>query len=109
MGKSKTIAALDLGGGSIQVTFAPHDVHQTPLLMKYMHIVSTLNAKVDVFTNSYLHLGLQAVRHAVMTHDHANHTDLHSECINPIIKNRPFKYGKTVHNVRYEMAFSIAN
>lgn len=84
------------------MTFAPHHVNQTPSLLKYMHIVSTMNSKVDVFTNSYLHLGLQAVRHAVMTRNQADQSSLHSECINPIVKNKPFKYGKTVYNVRYD-------
>lgn len=96
------MAALDLGGGSTQVTFAPHYVNQTPSLLKYMHIVSTMNSKFDVFTNSYLHLGLQAVRHAVMTHKQADQKNLHSECINPIVISKPFIYGKTIYEVRYD-------
>lgn len=68
--------------------------------MKYMHVVSTLNSKVDVFTNSYLHLGLQAVRHAVFTHKQVGQHNLSSECVNPISKNKLFKYGKTEYTVR---------
>lgn len=92
---------MDLGGGSTQVTFAPKDVHKTPLLADYMHTVSVPNAKVDVFTTSYLNLGLQAVRHAVFTHGSAEGSkDLESICVNPIIKSNPFKYGSKMYNLR---------
>lgn len=97
-----TVAALDLGGGSTQVTFAPRDVHKTPLLSEYMHTVSTPNAKVDVFTTSYLNLGLQAVRHAVFTHGNSEGSkNLESICVNPIVKSNPFKYGTKMYNLRY--------
>lgn len=100
MSSRNTIAALDLGGGSTQVTFAPHDVHKTPLLNKYLHVVSTQKTNVEVFTNSYLHLGLQAMRHAVMTHGNPDNTlNLTSECVNPIVKHKPFRYAKTVFSV----------
>ncbi|XP_058061589.1 ectonucleoside triphosphate diphosphohydrolase 5 isoform X1 [Anopheles bellator] len=89
-----TVAALDLGGGSTQVTFAPKDVSQTPLYAAFMHRVPTLDSYVEVFTNSYLGAGLHAIRHAVFTHRVAeNETKLASECVNPIIKNKLFRYG----------------
>lgn len=95
-----TVAALDLGGGSTQVTFALKDSHRAPLLADFMHTVSTPNAKIDVFTNSYLNLGLQAVRHLVytsgVTTDDNNYV---SECVNPIIDSKPFKYGTKVYNL----------
>lgn len=96
-----TIAALDLGGGSTQVTFAPKDVHKTPLLGDYMHTVSTLNAKIDVFTNSYLNLGLMAVRHAVFTDNQPkDKTKLISECVNPIIHSKEFEYARVTYEIR---------
>lgn len=96
-----TIAALDLGGGSTQVTFAPKDVHKTPLLADYMHTVSTLNAKIDVFTNSYLNLGLMAVRHAVFTNGNPkDKLELISECVNPIVKSSLFEYAKVTYEIR---------
>lgn len=97
-----TVAALDLGGGSTQVTFALKDAHRTPLLADFMHTVSTPNAKIDVFTNSYLNLGLQAVRHAVYTAGETtdeNRSVIFSECVNPIIDSKPFKYGTKVYNL----------
>lgn len=90
-----------MGGGSTQVTFAPKDVQKTPLLSSYMHTVSTPNAKVDVFTTSYLNLGLQAVRHAVFTHDKPEgSSDVMSICVNPIIQSTPFKYGTKTFTLR---------
>lgn len=96
-----TIAALDLGGGSTQVTFAPKDVHKTPLMADFMHTVSTQQAKIDVFTNSYLNLGLMAVRHAIFTKGQPKElTDLHSECINPIVQSKLFVYAKVEYSIR---------
>lgn len=93
---------MDLGGGSTQVTFAPKDVQRTPLLADYMHEVSTPNAKIEVFTNSYLNLGLQAVRNAVFTDKKNQIGDMEfvSECINPIVQKKPFRYGAQTFTVR---------
>lgn len=103
LGGKNSVAALDLGGGSIQVTFTPKDVQKTPLLKEYIHTVFTPTAKIDVFTNSYLGLGLQAVRHSVYTHNSPeSNTNLESACVNPIIKSNPFKYGTKVYSLRYE-------
>lgn len=101
LGTKNTVAALDLGGGSTQVTFALKDSHKTPLLAEFMHTVNVPNTKIDVFTNSYLNLGLQAVRHAVYTHGSADGSkNLESICVNPIIQSNPFKYGTKLYNLR---------
>lgn len=101
LGSKNTVAALDLGGGSTQVTFAPKDSHKTPLLSEFMHTVNVPNDKIDVFTTSYLNLGLQAVRHAVYTHNSPDGTkNVESVCVNPIIKSNPFKYGTKLYNLR---------
>lgn len=89
-----TVAALDLGGGSNQVTFAPRDVSQTPLYKDFMHKVPTFNSYVDVFTTSYLGAGLMAARYAVFTNGYPEgENKLASECVNPIIKDKMFRYG----------------
>lgn len=97
-----TVAALDLGGGSTQVTFAFKDKHKTPMLSSdHIHTISTGDAKIDVFTNSYLNLGLQAVRHAVFTTEHDNGNGEHiSSCMNPIINSVAFRYGTNTYQVR---------
>lgn len=96
-----TIAALDLGGGSTQVTFAPKDLSQTPLYKDYMHTVPTLSSTVNVFTHSYLGLGLMALRHAVFTNGLAREeTNISSECVNPIVQNKKWTYGQTEYTVK---------
>lgn len=101
LGTKNTVAALDLGGGSIQVSFTPKDVYKTPLLAEHIHTVATPSGKIDVFTNSYLGLGLQAVRHAVYTHGNSgDNTKLESVCVNPIVQSNPFKYGTKVYTLR---------
>jgi ectonucleoside triphosphate diphosphohydrolase 5/6 len=88
-----TVAALDLGGGSTQVTYAPTDISQTPLYKDFIHTIPTFYSTVDVFTNSYSGLGLMALRKTVLTGNKENQTSYESECVNPIIKNKPFYYG----------------
>lgn len=97
----RTVAALDLGGGSTQVTFSPKDPQQIPSFNDYMHTVPTGDSKIEVFTHSYLGLGLMAVRYAVFSNTYPNNaTSLTSECVNPIISNKLWKYA----NVEYAVS-----
>uniref|UniRef100_A0A1L8DXR4 nucleoside diphosphate phosphatase n=3 Tax=Nyssomyia neivai TaxID=330878 RepID=A0A1L8DXR4_9DIPT len=87
-----TVAALDLGGGSTQVTFAPKDLTQN-IYDGFIHDVPTTGDNVRVFTHSYLGLGLHAVRHAVFTSGlPENQTSIDSECVNPIVRTKLFRY-----------------
>lgn len=98
LNSGQTVAALDLGGGSTQVTFAPKDASRTPAFADYMHRVQAFKSQVDVFTHSYLNLGLMAVRHAVFTNGlPTDTTHIESICVNPIAKNKSWKYS----NVEY--------
>lgn len=100
LSKQDQAAALDLGGGSTQVTFASSDSEQTPLYKKYIHEVNTLNNRIDVFTHSYLGLGLMAARHAVLTKGlHSQAVIIESECVNPIIQNRTWIYNNVAYQV----------
>lgn len=95
-----TVAALDLGGGSTQVTFAPKDPRQNPNFANFTHKVPVGQAEIEVFTHSYLNLGLMAVRHAVFTHGYnKNETKVQSECVNPIVKNKIWKYANVDYAV----------
>ncbi|XP_032575157.1 ectonucleoside triphosphate diphosphohydrolase 5 isoform X1 [Drosophila sechellia] len=101
LSKTNQAAALDLGGGSTQVTFSPTDPDQVPVYDKYMHEVVTSSKKINVFTHSYLGLGLMAARHAVFTHGYKKEDSvLESVCVNPIIANRTWTYG----NVQYKVS-----
>ncbi|XP_068159286.1 ectonucleoside triphosphate diphosphohydrolase 5 isoform X2 [Drosophila tropicalis] len=101
LSKTNQAAALDLGGGSTQVTFSPTDPDQVPVYDKFMHEVVTSSKKINVFTHSYLGLGLMAARHAVFTHGYGKEdTIIESACVNPIIANRTWTYG----NVQYKVS-----
>lgn len=91
-----TAAALDLGGGSTQVTYELNE--DLPSYKDFIHAVPIFNSELNVFTHSYLGLGLMALRHAVITHQKAdNQTSFANECVNPIIKDKPWTY----QNVEY--------
>lgn len=94
----QTVAALDLGGGSTQVTYVMDNERDVASNKNLIYPVSVLKHKLNVFTNSYLHLGLMAGRHGVMT-EGKNITVLESECVNPIIKNRSWNYGNKEFHV----------
>lgn len=101
LSKTNQAAALDLGGGSTQATFAPTDPEQIPIYEKYVHAVNTLNREVNVFTHSYLGLGLMAARHAVFTKGYSEQdTVVETGCVNPIINNRTWIYA----NVEYKIS-----
>jgi len=62
-------ASLDLGGGSTQITFAPSDPQNIPGIegrKHFKHSVSVLGDNHQVYSHSYLGLGLQAARQAVL-------------------------------------------
>ncbi|PSN51699.1 Ectonucleoside triphosphate diphosphohydrolase 6 [Blattella germanica] len=85
---SQTVAALDLGGGSTQITFAPTD--ETTLQKtspEFLHHISAFHHNITVYTRSYLGLGLMAARKEILSFGNpSNSKVLKSECINPLIK-----------------------
>lgn len=91
---ANTVAALDLGGGSTQVTFSaitPASLKET----QYIHQAVSPRGLIPVYTHSFLGLGLMAARQAVITLNQPNTTKVISECVNPIIKNKKFHYHGT--------------
>lgn len=85
------MAALDLGGGSTQVTFAA----TTPASLKQkqnIHDAVTPRGLTPVYTHSFTGLGLMAARHAVVTLNQPEKTNVTSQCVNPVIKGRAFNY-----------------
>lgn len=93
-----TVAALDLGGGSTQVTYELNEIQ--PSYKDFIHPVPVFNSEVNVFTNSYLGLGLMALRHAVITYQKAdNQTSFENECVNPIVKNKSWIYQNAEYSV----------
>lgn len=88
---AKTVAALDLGGGSTQVTFAA----LTPSSLQdidSIHQAATPNGAIPVYTHSYLGLGLKAARKAVISHQNGDNFNVTCDCVNPIVKSHTFHY-----------------
>lgn len=88
---ARTVAALDLGGGSTQVTFAA----TTPASLKQkdnIHDALTPRGLIPVYTHSFTGLGLMAARHAVVTLGQPDKHNVTSLCVNPIVKGRKFNY-----------------
>ncbi|XP_029675171.1 ectonucleoside triphosphate diphosphohydrolase 5 isoform X1 [Formica exsecta] len=86
-----TVAALDLGGGSTQITFQPNS-NQVKQLEKHVYSINVLNHNMSLYTHSYLGMGLMAARKAILTYDMNLEVidlklpiEIHSECINPIV------------------------
>jgi ectonucleoside triphosphate diphosphohydrolase 5/6 len=99
---SKTVAALDLGGGSTQITVASSPETLGFLPKEDIQNISLFHEGVPLYTHSYLGLGLQAVRKAVLT---ANQTDpkatvLESVCVNPVVQ-RDWGYGGVTYTIKY--------
>ncbi|CAG9854169.1 unnamed protein product [Phyllotreta striolata] len=95
---ANTVAALDLGGGSTQVTFAA----MTPASLKQkdsIQMVGSPGGQMPVYTNSFAGLGLMAARHSVITLNQGDAINVTSECVNPIIKNKKFLYHGTEYFV----------
>jgi ectonucleoside triphosphate diphosphohydrolase 5/6 len=94
----RTVAALDLGGGSTQVTFAamtPASLQEKDMIQQ----VASPSGPMPVYTNSFSGLGLMAARHAMFTIDQPNSVNVTSQCVNHIIKNRKFVYHGTEYFV----------
>lgn len=95
-----TLAALDLGGGSTQVTFVPKDLEKHGRALKaQLQSVQLDDREAQVFTHSYLGLGLQAVRQAVFSSGQGDAVDLESVCVNPIVIRTDWKYANKVHKL----------
>jgi len=63
----KSFVSLDLGGGSTQITFAPTStVEGLEGRKHFMHNVNILQNPIQVYSHSYLGLGLMAAREAIL-------------------------------------------
>lgn len=109
---TNTVAALDLGGGSTQATFAitPNGIEKQSEGIraheKNVYHINAFNRNMSIFTQSLLGMGLMAARKEILTHidNYVNQTKkpdtlssgkivLRAECINPIISGAEWNYG----------------
>ncbi|KAJ8713119.1 hypothetical protein PYW08_008423 [Mythimna loreyi] len=91
--EGNTMAALDLGGGSTQITYQLSDDDKEGYPAVDQHVVPAGN-NITLYTHSYLKLGLLAARYGVfrMENGGGNSTELSSLCVDPIIQREPWTY-----------------
>jgi len=79
----KSYVALDLGGGSTQITFAPkYDATFTSSPEDFLHKVKVSGSEETLYSHSYLGLGLMAAREAVFRlNDPSDATNIASACV----------------------------
>ncbi|XP_075983581.1 ectonucleoside triphosphate diphosphohydrolase NTPase isoform X2 [Anticarsia gemmatalis] len=92
--ESDTMAALDLGGGSTQITYqlSERDAPQYPAVDR--HVVPAGN-NITIYTHSYLNLGLLAARYGVFRMESSSENDtgeFTSVCVDPIVQKEPWTY-----------------
>jgi len=80
---SNSYVALDLGGGSTQITFLPSSddtIASSP--SDFLHPVKVFTSTHTIYSHSYLGLGLMAAREAIFRHNaRPNSTSLVSPCM----------------------------
>lgn len=91
--EGSTMAALDLGGGSTQITYQLSDDDKDAYPAVDQHVVPAGN-NITLYTHSYLNLGLLAARYGVFRSesDSSNSSELSSVCVDPIIQREPWTY-----------------
>ncbi|XP_043466216.1 ectonucleoside triphosphate diphosphohydrolase 5-like [Leptopilina heterotoma] len=83
-----TVAAIDLGGGSTQVTYRLDEEDRNDLNHSVITNLQAFNQNMTIFTQSYLGFGLMTARKAIlippfaMTNEYGV-IEVHSKCISP--------------------------
>ncbi|CAL8111350.1 unnamed protein product [Orchesella dallaii] len=98
---TKTVAAMDLGGGSTQITVASSPETQSLYPKEDIQNISLFHRQVPLYTHSYLGLGLQSVRKSVLAYNKTDpeSTVLHSACVNPVV-SREWKYAGVTYTIK---------
>ncbi|XP_053617205.1 ectonucleoside triphosphate diphosphohydrolase 5 isoform X2 [Plodia interpunctella] len=97
----QTMAALDLGGGSTQITYQLSDSHKKSYPEKDQYIVNA-GSNITLYTHSYLKLGLLAARYGIFLLEAGNNkntTEFTSVCLEPILNKEPWTYANTQYYV----------
>ncbi|XP_047998920.1 nucleoside diphosphate phosphatase ENTPD5 isoform X3 [Leguminivora glycinivorella] len=98
--EGETMAALDLGGGSTQITYqlTPQDAFKVP--SKDLHVVPTSSANLTVYTHSYLGLGMLAARRGIFKSESGNDSvDIVSSCVEPIVSGEKWTYANVEYTI----------
>lgn len=99
--QTKQLAAMDLGGGSMQITLPIVDAAEASQYGQDVRRLHVAGRDIDVFTHSYLGAGFQAARHAILTDGNTTEgTALQSACVNPQVVNASWSF----NNVQYQVS-----
>ncbi|XP_025192687.1 ectonucleoside triphosphate diphosphohydrolase 5-like [Melanaphis sacchari] len=93
---TNTVAALDLGGGSLQITFLPTNCDK--INQDFIIERPIMNKRVNLYSHSYLGLGLMAARKSVFTID-SDSLNVTSPCVQEAAKEIPFKFSQNIYRV----------
>ncbi|XP_052765858.1 ectonucleoside triphosphate diphosphohydrolase 5-like [Mya arenaria] len=104
-GSAQPLAALDMGGGSTQITFVPSQKMTLDSVPEsYMKNVSLFGKDYHVYTHSYLNLGLMSARFTLTGGDkHKDEDPSHFELTGPCIPegySGDYSYGGKVYKLR---------
>ncbi|KAJ2942918.1 hypothetical protein O0L34_g15107 [Tuta absoluta] len=91
--ETETMAALDLGGGSTQITYQLSESDTSHYPAEEQYVVPAGN-NITLYTHSYLNLGLYAARYGLFKQEagNASATEFNSVCVDPIVQNEPWVY-----------------
>ncbi|KAK2707777.1 ectonucleoside triphosphate diphosphohydrolase 6-like isoform X2 [Artemia franciscana] len=105
--EAETVAALDLGGGSTQITFLPRKQHTLEKAPKHhVHDVIMGDGKLGIYSHSYLGLGLMAARKDILISSPQNDSEIRSPCINPTVKTI-WHYGGATYTLKGPYDFNF--
>ncbi|XP_004922790.1 ectonucleoside triphosphate diphosphohydrolase 5 isoform X2 [Bombyx mandarina] len=98
--EGETMAALDLGGGSTQITFQLAEGERARYPPRDLHVVPA-GSNITLYTHSYLGLGLLAARYGVLLQEAGGNDtgEFSSVCVEPIIKDEPWVYANKQYRV----------
>ncbi|KAH8413824.1 hypothetical protein KR222_009005, partial [Zaprionus bogoriensis] len=99
---NRPLAAIDLGGGSAQITFPLADAKETSLYPGHVRSLTLSERRFDVFTHSYLRLGFQAARYQILRDGNRSSeaTALQTVCLSPSTTDTEWTY----ENVEYRVS-----
>ncbi|XP_048456616.1 ectonucleoside triphosphate diphosphohydrolase 6 isoform X1 [Rhincodon typus] len=106
--KHNTTGMLDLGGGSIQITFLPHSemtLQTSPV--NYITSIQMFNSTYTLYSHSYLGFGLMSARLAILGGTEGRPLEegqeLESSCLSPNYKAE-WKHAEIVYNIKGQKA-----
>ncbi|XP_039751888.1 ectonucleoside triphosphate diphosphohydrolase 5 isoform X2 [Pararge aegeria] len=89
----ETMAALDLGGGSTQITYQLEE-EDTKLFPPIDQYIVPAGENITIYTHSYLKLGLLAARFGTFSLEASDNStgEFKSVCVDPIVQNEKWTY-----------------